>query len=299
MPLVSVVIPTYNRAATVGSAIESVLRQTEQDFEVLVVDDASTDDTEGAVARFGDPRVKYIQQSVNRGDAAARNAGITNSTGHYIAFLDDDDQWIPEKLAWQIAEFEKGGDRLRLVYGGRETFFTATGRSSVLRLPDDVETQLRWFKITTSTVMVRRAGIEEVGLFDEDILYCSDYDLWIRLWRAGFRIAYIDRPLVRYFVHGNALSDNPRKMIAGEERLLKKHAEFFAEDPASLGEHYRNLGLLYCAIGDTRSGREALAKSIRLRPKVSTLAYYVLAMGGSGFYQRVRDFRGLPGGSDA
>lgn len=292
MPRVSVVIPTHNRATSVRTAIDSVLKQTFQDFEILVVDDASEDDTEASVRGINDSRIRYFRHAVGKGDAGARNTGIRNSTGEYLAFLDDDDQWMPEKLSWQLAEFEKAGELLGLVFGGRETFFTATGRSSVARLEGDVETQLRWFRITTSTVMIRRAGIERVGPFDEDILYCSDYDLWIRLWRAGFQIACIDQPLVRYFVHGNGLTDNPRKVIAGKERVLRKHEQFFAEDPASFGELYRRLGLRYYDVGEVRKARGALAKALRLRPTLSTWVYYVLTFGGSRFYRGAGALRG-------
>src|SRR5262245_24547581 len=102
MPLVTVVIPTHNRAGRVRSAIESVLHQTYADFEIVVVDDASEDGTENTVRGVLDPRVRYIRHAVARGDAAARNTGIRNSTGEYVAFLDDDDEWLPEKLRFQV-----------------------------------------------------------------------------------------------------------------------------------------------------------------------------------------------------
>ncbi len=287
VPLVSVVIPTYNRAATLAVAIRSVLGQTEQDFEVIVADDASTEDNESVVASFRDSRVKYVRRSLNGGDAAARNDGIRHSRGRYVAFLDDDDQWFPEKLSCQLAEFDREGPGVGLVYTARETFFAATGRSKALAAGGDVEAQLRWFRITTSTVMVPRETIERVGLFDERILYCSDYDMWIRIFLAGYRLVGVDRPLIRYFVHGNALSGNPHKIIAGEETILRKHADFFAEDPNSLSHLYLNVGVLYCSVGDPRKGRRALAKSLKLRPRLSALAHFVLSLGGARIYQSV------------
>lgn len=293
MPLVSVVIPTHNRARLVRRAIESVLSQTFRDFEILVVDDASEDETERAVRDVGDDRIRYIRHAVGKGDAGARNTGVRNATGDYIAFLDDDDEWLPEKLSWQLAEFEKAGEGPGLVCGGRVNVFASTGRSSVVRLTGDVETQFRWGRITTSSVMVRREAVEKVGLFDEGILFCSDYDLWIRLWQAGFRFASIDRPLVRYLVHGNGLSGSPWKRIAGKERLMQKHAEFFAQDPVRQSERYRRLGLLYCTVGDVRKAREALAKALRLRPTLTNWASYILTLGGTRFYRGAGALRGL------
>ena len=101
-PVVSVIIPTYNRAHLIGRAIRSVLDQTYQDWELIVVDDASTDDIPGIVKGFTDGRVKYIRHDENKGAAAARNTGIQAARGAYIAFLDSDDEWLPEKLERQV-----------------------------------------------------------------------------------------------------------------------------------------------------------------------------------------------------
>src|SRR5581483_7703419 len=106
MPKVSVVVSTHNRAELLHAAIASVLSQSFQDFEILVVDDHSQDHTAQVVQRFRDGRIKYLRHETRRGGAAARNTGIQNSSGEYIAFLDDDDEWLPEKLETQVALFE-------------------------------------------------------------------------------------------------------------------------------------------------------------------------------------------------
>src|SRR5262245_46961170 len=102
MPKVSVIIPTHNRADFLRDAIFSVLNQTFQDFEIIVVDDASTDNTSEVIGAFNDERIRYLRHDTNKGGSAARNTGILNSQCDYIAFLDDDDQWLPEKLAKQV-----------------------------------------------------------------------------------------------------------------------------------------------------------------------------------------------------
>jgi glycosyltransferase involved in cell wall biosynthesis len=287
-------MPTYNRAEFVGPAIESVLNQTMGDFELLVVDDASTDHTEAAVSRFGDSRVKYVRQPRNGGDAASRNAGIELSRGRYVAFLDDDDSWVPEKLAWQIEEFSRA-ERVGFVYGWRETLYSETGRSSILPLSGDVETHLRWFRITTSAVMVSREALDAAGKFDEAMPCASDYDLWIRIWRLHFDFRVIARPLVRYAVHGAALSDNVRKVVIGEEMLLEKHSSFFAEDHESLSDIYRNVGVLRLFLGDIRDARQALRRSIRLRARFANSAYYLYSFLGASAGRRLRELRGWTG----
>ena len=113
MAAVSVIITTYNRAHLVGKAIKSVLNQTFQDFELIVVDDGSTDNTEEVINSFNDTRIRYIRHKINKGGNAARNTGLRNSKGEYIAFLDSDDEWLPEKLERQLEVFKKSQDENR------------------------------------------------------------------------------------------------------------------------------------------------------------------------------------------
>jgi glycosyltransferase involved in cell wall biosynthesis len=118
MPAVSVIIPTYNRAEFLRLAITSVLNQTFQDFEIIVVDDASEDHTHEVVHNFRDKRIKYIHHEVNKRVAAARNTGVLNSSGAYIAFVDDDDEWLPKKLQMQVALLENSPSIVGGVYTG-------------------------------------------------------------------------------------------------------------------------------------------------------------------------------------
>src|SRR5438128_2256003 len=116
MPKVSVIIPTYNRAGFLRAAVQSVLDQTFTDFDVVIVDDASQDETQSVVERLQDKRIRCIRHPTNRRIAATRNTGIVNSTGEYIAFLDDDDQWLPEKLAKQVAMLDGSALSVGAVY---------------------------------------------------------------------------------------------------------------------------------------------------------------------------------------
>ena len=118
MPQVSVIIPTYNRAHLLSRAIKSVLNQTFQDFEIIIVDDASTDDTDKLVVSFHDSRVRYIQHEKNHGGGAVRNSAIKQAQGDYIAFLDSDDEWLPEKLEKQMKLFNGTSKKVGLVSAG-------------------------------------------------------------------------------------------------------------------------------------------------------------------------------------
>ena len=195
-PIVSVIIPTYNREAFLREAIASVQSQTMQDFELLVIDDGSTDGTDELGAALGES-VRYFYQP-NRGVSAARNAGITRARGALIAFLDSDDLWQPNKLAHQVAWLQAHPDIMLChtneiwLRDGRQLNQKRHHRKSggwiyPLCLPRCV--------ISPSAVMIRKALLEMVGCFDENLPVCEDYDLWLRI-TSRFEVGFIDEPLI-------------------------------------------------------------------------------------------------------
>jgi len=269
MPKVSVIIPTHNRADLIHSTISSVLNQTFQDFEIIVVDDASKDNTPEVVSSFDDGRIKYIRNEINKGDAVARNVGVINSSYEYVAFLDDDDEWVPEKLEKQVNLMENSPQEVGCVHTGalsidkvnkKELEIKASGKRG-----DLFDEMLMGNYIITSSLLSRKACFERVGLFDESIPYCSDYDMWIRISRE-FKFEYINQPLVKYHVHENKLSNNPGLVIKGIETLLKKYDQLFASNRKGLSQHYLALGVFYCYSGNVKRGREAFLRAIKLYP---------------------------------
>jgi len=196
IPLVSVILPTYNRAWIVNNAIDSVLGQDFSDFELIVVDDGSTDDTPALLQSYG-ARLRAIRQE-NRGVSAARNAGIRAARGSLIALLDSDDEWLPGKLIAQVAYFED--DSEALICQTEEIWI----RNGVRVNPGKrhrkeggmiFERSLGLCLVSPSAVMMRRSLLDEVGLFDESLPACEDYDLWLRIaWKHP--IGLIDRPLI-------------------------------------------------------------------------------------------------------
>jgi glycosyltransferase involved in cell wall biosynthesis len=182
-PRVSVVIPVFNRPGAVRCAIDSVLAQTFQDFEVIVVDDGSTDQTAAAVRAVQDPRIRLVRHDQRRGGSAARNSGIRASTAPYVAFLDSDDEWLPSKLERQLQLFE-GRHDLGLVYTGADWVYpdgstrTMPGR----RYPDLARRLLTANVIgETSLGMVPRHVLDQLGGFDETLPSSQDLDLWLRI----------------------------------------------------------------------------------------------------------------------
>jgi len=195
-PLVSVIIPTYNRSSLVSEAVDSVLKQTFTDFELIVIDDGSTDKTaEGLDPSKG--RLVYCFQN-NRGVSAARNQGLRLARGQWIAFLDSDDLWLPEKLETQIRFFSQSPEALICqteeiwIRNGRRV----NPRKKHQKFSGDIfAPSLRLCLVSPSAVMIKKEVFEQVGLFDEGLPVCEDYDLWLRI-SAHFPIFLIDQPLI-------------------------------------------------------------------------------------------------------
>lgn len=195
MPKITVVIPGYNEAPSIPCAIASVFKQTFQDFEIIVVDDGSTDGTGDAVEALGDARVRLIRHPDNRGAAAARNSAINQAKGDFIAFLDADDEWLPDKLAVQLAAMES-----RPAWAATCTaYYIARSGSQTLRQPADLADWRHGFLdgcfvSPGTTLMVRRSCFAEVGLIDESLARFEDWEWLIRLVE-GHGFAVLPQPL--------------------------------------------------------------------------------------------------------
>jgi glycosyltransferase involved in cell wall biosynthesis len=194
----SVIMPTYNRAGLVARAVESVLSQTCQDFEIIVVDDGSTDDTEEVLRPYSD-RIRYIRQS-NRGSAAARNRGIQESHGQYLAFLDSDDRWYPDKLA-RMGETIAAHPRVGLFYSDFR-LVDSEGRLVKVQKCKHIVGEgylavLLQVFILTSTVICKRECFDVCGLFHEPMRRVQDWDMWIRIARR-FPIVHVPAVLTEY-----------------------------------------------------------------------------------------------------
>lgn len=223
-PRVSVIIPTYNSAAMVQEAIGSVLAQTYADLEVVVMDDGSTDDTESVVRRFGD-RVRYFKQE-NQGVSAARNAGINKSLGDYVAFLDSDDLWLPEKLSAQIPLLE-ADPTLGLVYCdwsvvSREALLQSSYLKDLPAASGYVFDELiQSGFILTSGVVLRRGCLDDVGAFDKSLAIAQDYDLWLRI-SYRWKIQLVNRCLFTKRSLKGSLSSNLKKTALERIALYQK-----------------------------------------------------------------------------
>jgi glycosyltransferase involved in cell wall biosynthesis len=223
MPTVSVVIPAYNAARYLAAAVDSALQQTFRDVEVLVVDDGSTDDTPAVLSAYRS-RIHVVRQA-NAGVARARNAGTEAARGRYVAFLDADDLWQPEKIEKQMAALAAALDR-RACYSAFTLVaadLTVLGVSRTARQASLVEDLLLRGNVvgTPSTVVCERDLVREVGGFDPAQSLGADWDLWLRLaLRTEF--AYVAEPLIRYRIHDANMSRDVVLLERDSVRLLEK-----------------------------------------------------------------------------
>lgn len=272
-PQVSVIIPTYKRAHLLPRAILSVLNQTFEDFELLVVDDGSVDDTRQVVARFQeqDLRVGYIWKESSGGAASPRNVGIRRARGEYIAFLDDDDEWMPEKIEKQVALFARstkenlacvGCSFLNInVNNGRVAAVHAPGRGNILRK------LLEECFLLPSVALLKREVFNEVGLFDENTVPAEDQDMWIRLAQK-YHFDFVNEPLCKRYIHGENISDTFRYvgLIRRLEYIIEKHRSCYDNHPIAYSKKLRYFGTLSLVGGNMQLARNYFVDSIKSAP---------------------------------
>lgn len=225
-PLVSIVIPTYNHAPMLQRALATVIEQTYQNWNAIVVNNFSTDNTLEVVAKFNDPRIQCVNFRNNGVIGASRNEGIKLATGEYVAFLDSDDTWFPTKVEKSVSSLENGSD----LVCHAEYWIDESGKSRLVTYgPSEAATHhnliYKGNRISTSATMVRATLLKEVNGFDvsPELISTEDYDLWIRLAAKSNKFAFIDEPLGEYHRHDNNVSANIEKHLAAELALLTKH----------------------------------------------------------------------------
>ncbi|OGM08897.1 hypothetical protein A2159_02760, partial [Candidatus Woesebacteria bacterium RBG_13_34_9] len=227
-PTISVIIPTYNRALTIKRAIDSVLNQTYQDFEIIVIDDRSTDNTEEVVKIFNDEKLKYIRHEKNKGGSAARNTGIKVAKGEYIAFLDSDDEWHPEKLQKQLNLFNNLDKEFGVIYCG---FQGVNEFGKVFKYVIPKHRGYITLKLiegncvgTLSIILAKLSYINSINGFDEDLDSCQDWDLYIRLSKIC-KFDFVPEVLVNYTYSKKleCIGNKKEAVKSGHDLILIKH----------------------------------------------------------------------------
>lgn len=288
-PLVSIITPTYNRGDFITFAVESVLRQTYSDYEMIIVDDGSTDGTREIVGRYlHDKRIKYYRQK-NLGQSTARNKGLNLSSGEYICFLDSDDIYKPGKLETQVSLFRRM-PHVDIIYGDEEyidTDGTLLGKSRMKCHSGLIyEALLLDNFVSITTAMVRRRCFDELGGFDESIKVADDYELWLRL-SARYHFHYESVIFAQYRIMENQLSSDKNSRFESNRNAISK---FLRENPSLLdaagrrhvwcmfyirtGRYKASIGELSAAMTDYKKAADYKITSVALWRAV--MKYYQL-----------------------
>lgn len=282
---VSVVIPTFNRAHLLLRAVQSVLNQTFTDFELIIVDDASTDNTQEVVESFGDLRIRYIKHEQNKGGGASRNTGIEAARGEFIAFLDSDDEWMPTKLEIQVAALSQAGPEVGFVICGMRSLSTMDGLSYSSEkiataqgniVSDLLEGTVRWH---LCGLMARTSKVMAIGGFDPLLASAQDWDFIFRLSQTCLATSVPNILAVYHHHEGSRITRNMDALIAGQERILDKHWNLIQHNNRFLCRWYRNL-TRFCLLAGYRDKalRYLIAtfKLSSLTAKFSLLLWFVL-----------------------
>ncbi len=296
---VSVIIPTYNRADLLGEALASALSQPYDDFEIIVVDDGSTDATPSVLARFADPRLRVVRQA-NQGISGARNAGVAEARGEYIIMLDSDDRWRPNILPRLVQTLEAHPDAV-LVYG-RAQAIDPQGRpmpqmkGAAEPFPGQTQRSILYGDFVPGiTALIRRAALVQAGPFDAAVSGTEDWDMWIRLSHLG-RFVFIDATLADFRLHPTQFTqtggDRLRRLMAARVHVLDKafaapglSPDLVAMRPLAYRNVYVTEVVRWLSVGGWRDAFVALRQALRYGNPVMVLIRVVYL---SVFYRLVR-----------
>jgi glycosyltransferase involved in cell wall biosynthesis len=268
-PLFSVIIPTYNRPDFLPEAIDSVLNQTVDDLECIVVDDA------GPIAATvpDDPRMKLIRHTSNGGEPAARNTGIKAAQGRYVAFLDDDDVFTRDRLQIALQGLERAP--IAVCYRGGVDGSVGGNR--------DIEGNVRDSIVDGMTPQMGQVAVErtKAPLFNTDFEALTDVDWWMRA-SATMPVATIPEVGIRYRTHTGPRNRNGfEARVVGSLLLLRTYEDYFKVRPRAAAFRWKRIGIMASSLGDKRMARMALLKSLRLRRDARALKHLMTSLGRS------------------
>ncbi len=298
--MVSVVIPTHNRVDLLPRAIESVLNQTYKDIELIVVSDGSTDGTDEFMGKYANnSRIKYINYQPAKGGNFARNSGIDAASGDYVAFLDDDDEWLPNKVEKQVALMEADKE-VGLVYTGINCIYVNENITYpfIPKLRGDLSKEILFQNCvgSTSSVMLRRSHCRACR-FDENLQALQDFDLWIKVLQ-GCKADVVSEPMVNYYNYRNQtqVSSSTAKYIKATEYINKKYADLFAKlTPQEFKlKQFNDIMLLGNKAMRNNSPAEArkfYVQAMRTRLSPSSIASWVLSFFGYKTMLRIKSKR--------
>lgn len=294
--LISIVVPAYNRSATLATTIASVLAQTHAGFELIVVDDASVDGTADVVLGCADPRIRYLRNERNLGVSATRNRGVEAARSEWIAFLDSDDDARPQRLERQL-QAVAGADDVVLVLCGdhvvNEPSMSLSGFADAGAVFDATAQVYRRIP-GASCWLVRRSALLEAGGFDPTLDCFEDWELAMRLAQHG-RVLMVNQPLVDRRRTPGSLFSAEERYARNMKVILQRHGERLRGEPAVWAFYCNMIGQCECQYGSATEGRRWFARALAAHPWAprSWLNFAASVLGRAGFRVYVRGARNL------
>lgn len=284
--LVSVIIPTYNRSNSLTVSLNSITNQTYKNIELIVIDDNSSDNTKEIINSLEIPNLKFIIHEKNLGAPAARNTGIKNCTGDFIAFMDDDDMWHPEKIERQlnylIQNPEADAVFCEFKYVLKNKFYYP---DKIMFDNNLLDLSLNRSLGSFSLPLIRKNCIDVTGLIDINLPSCQDWDYWIRLVQ-NFNLKKISDCLVTRNLSKGQITSDINKKIKGREYLLNKHWDLISKYPVIENMHLSRLGSLNTLAGNTKAAKDYFLKSFKTYPySISTIIHIFLSCFSSNLHK--------------
>jgi glycosyltransferase involved in cell wall biosynthesis len=265
-PAASIIIPTYNRSTSLPLAVQSVFDQTFADWELVVVDDASPADVPAALAaHLDDPRVRVVRRPTNGGAAAARNTGIMHATGRYVCFLDDDDTYLPGKLAYQVLALDDAPPDIAAVGGRCELTSGKRAHTPPAELRRGDLLRLAYGNLQLGALLFRRSVVAALG-FDESLTVIDDWDLHVRILERH-RIVREDVAVARWQSHeGPRLSQDAAVVVRDWEAMHDKYLSEIRRDRSGHATWHRKIAVEHLRIGNMQAARRHLIASLQIVP---------------------------------
>lgn len=289
--MISVILPTFNRSNMIVRSICSVLNQTYKDFELIIVDDGSTDCTQDMVSRIKDSRIRYIRHEKNKGAAAARNTGIKAAQCDLIAFQDSDDEWVPEKLEKQIKAILALPDDFGVIYSA----FWRLGKQKIYIPRKNISIKEGWMYkqllygniVGMPVSLIKKECFNVVGGFSENLRALEDWELFLRISKF-FKFKYIDEPLVLSYETEGSVSKNVLAHAEAYEYILANNYSAISIDKKLLAQYIYAIGRINFQAGNVQKGKEYLIKAWKERPfNVKYNVAVILSFFGKEFFDNI------------
>jgi len=263
-PFITVIIPTYKRNIFLERAVKSVLDQTYKNLEIIIIDDDPNSEIFNQISLLKNSSIHYVKNTKNIGASGSRNNGVKYSNGDFLAFLDDDDEWLPQKLEKQISMIMQSDD-CGVIYCGYDLMVG----NEILKRKNTYHKNNNFHEITlhkcpigSPTPLIKKELFLQIGGYDVRLPSCQDWDLWIRLSKICKFVA-LNETLAIYRIHGNQISADIEKKILGREAIINKYYNEITKHPYIASWHYRRLGSLYSLINNTQMAKIFFRKSLR------------------------------------